>query len=237
MIRCLAAALLLTPVASAPAHAAPSGAARTATVGRYSYRDKELVGHLELRSDGTFTYQVDGIGPPVEGEGPFHLMYEGLWREGEPGEVLLTNAPTTPPRFVQTAATRDPSVRGALSVVAADGGATEDLGVLENGGENGALNMIADGRWTVPLLNAWAGKGGRREPTVLPKSWSVVRASDDRMLATVALVPGGPNRFAFRYTRGPIAPFQLAARLVEGEPGAIEIEFGTASITMTRGTK
>lgn len=231
----------LQPVAAQdrpPREQAPPSRLTTREVsGRYKYRDKELIGHIDLRADGTFEYKVDGIGPPVEGEAPFHLLMRGVWRLSGYDGIALTNPPTSPPTFEQTSAVRDPTVRAAFTVTASDGEPTSDLGLLTDDGENGELNMLSDGKWTVPLYDEWGGADGkatRRVPKAMPRSWRIVRLGDDLPLLRVDLSPNGPNRFAFSYTRSPIEPFRLAARPVEGEPGMIEVEFGSASIKMRR---
>ena len=233
-----AAALIVATAASAQPAAAPaqrsaSRPADTIAVGRYEHKDDELVGFIDLHSDHTFEYRVDALGPPVEGEGPFRLLVRGVWRVDESGRLALTNAPTTPPIFRRTSAVRDPSVRAAITIEATDGDPPGDLGLRTNDGENGELNMLSDGRWIVPLTHAWDTDDGRKgTPTKLPRTWEIVRSSDDLSLVKIRLTPDVPNRFTFSYTRSPIEPFHLAAQLVDGEPGTIEVEFGTASITM-----
>ncbi len=206
-----------------------------AVVGRYEYRDDQLVGYIELRGDRTFEYKVDGLGPPVEGEGPFHLLYRGVWRFADFGNIALTNAPTTPPVLRQVSAVRDPKVRAALTITSTETGAVSVLGLLTDDGANGEMNMLTDGRWTVPLYQAWnTDEGKKGTPTRLPRNWEIVRSSDDLSLFKIALSPGGPNRFTFKYTPSPIGIFRLAAGPVDDEPGLMEVEFGTASIKMHR---
>ena len=232
----LSAALLISVTAASGLSQVPAGKMQSAmpvVEGRYTYRDKELVGFIELRADHTFEYKVEALGPPVEGEGPFRLFFRGVWRSDASGRIALTNARTAPPIFRQTSAVRDPTVRAAITIAATDGDPPGELGLLTNDGENGQMNMLSDGSWIIPLTNAWDTDEGRKgAPTRLPRSWEIVRSSDDFSLIKIALAPGGPNRFTFSYTRSPIEPFHLAAQLVDGEPGAIEVEFGTASITM-----
>lgn len=237
----ITAALILATAASAPPAAAPAQAsaaqpAGPVAAGRYEYEDDELVGFIDLRSDHTFEYKVEALGPPVEGEGPFRLLIEGIWRFDGFGRITLTNAPTTPPIFRPTSAVRDPKVRAAITIVSAEGRSAEDLGLLTNDGENGQLNMLSDGGWIIPLTNGWDTDDGKKgTPTRLPRTWEIVRSSDDLSLVKIALTADGPNHFTFSYTPSPIEPFHLAAQLVEGEPGAIKVEFGTASITMHKG--
>jgi hypothetical protein len=212
-----------------------SRAGDAAITGRYEYRDDELVGSIELHSDHTFAYKVDGIRPPVPGEGPFHLLVQGEWRSDGSGRLSLTNAPSSPPIFRQTSAVRDPTVRAALTIQSTDGDPAYDLGLLTDDGENGQMDMLSDGRWTIPLRHGWdTDDGNKGSPTTLPRNWEILRASDNLSLARIALSPSGPNRFAFRYTRSPIEPFSLAAEFVEDMPSTIEVEFGTASLKMNR---
>lgn len=235
----IAAALVLTAATLHPARAQerPPALSAAAIVGRYDYRDRELTGFIELRADHSFEYRVDAVGPPVEGEGPFHLLARGVWRMADPGGIVLANAPTAPPVFRMTSAVRDPTVRAAFTIVSDDQEAVQALGLLTDDGENGELNMLTSGSWTIPLTQAWDTDVGRKgTPTRLPRNWEIVRSSDDRSLLKMTLSPDGPNRFVFNYTPSPIEPFELAARPVEDEPGAIEVEFGTASITMHRTT-
>ena len=236
----IAVALTLLPAASVQAAGAqqrPGGPTATiaSIVGRYEYRDKELAGYLELRADRTFEYKVDGLGPPVKGEGQFHLLARGVWRFDDFGNILMTNAPTTPPVFRQVSAVRDASVRAAFSIVATDGKPVGGLGVLTNDGEDHQLNMLTSEGWTIPLYQEWdTDEGKKGSPTSLPRNWEIVRSSDDMSLMKITLQPGGPNRYVFSYTPSPVAIFQLAAGLVAGEPDLIEVEFGTASIKMRR---
>lgn len=232
----IAAATLVAATAALSPSEMPVDAIQSAmprAEGRYEYRDDELVGFIDLRPDHTFEYKVEALGPPVEGEGPFRLLIQGIWRSDASGRIALTNAPTAPPIFRQTSAVRDPAVRAAIIIEATDGDAPGDLGVLTNDGENGQLNMLSDGSWIIPLMNAWdTDEGKKGTPTTLPRNWEIVRSSDDLSLVKIALTPNGPNSFTYSYTRSPIEPFHLAAQLIENVPGAIEVEFGTASITM-----
>lgn len=213
---------------------APSTRPANATIiGRYEYRDRELAAHLNLRADHSFEYGVDGLEAPVEGEEQLNMLVKGIWRFADFGTIALTNAPTAPPSFRQTSAVRDPKVRAAFTIVATDGKPVENLGVLTDGGGSGQLNMISDEGWTIPLLHGWNTDDGKKgSPTKLPQSWEIVRSSDNLSLAKVALSPNGPNRFIFSYTRSAVEPFTLAARPAKDEPGMMEVELGTASITM-----
>ena len=85
-------------------------------MGRYEYRNDEVVGFLELRADRTFEYRIDGIGEPPKGEEPLHLLARGVWRSDGLGDFILESAPTAPPVLRQTSATRDAGVRAAFLV-------------------------------------------------------------------------------------------------------------------------
>jgi hypothetical protein len=227
--------ILLTAVAM-PADGRGQAQVRQATqavsAGHYEYRDKELAAFLDLKPDQSFVYKVDGLSSSKEDQ-PLHLLTRGVWRLVDARNIVLTNAPTAPPVLRQTSAVIDPKVRAAFTVVAIDDKPVEDLGLLTNGGEDGQLNMIADRGWTIPLYHEWDTDDGKKgSPTRLPRNWEIVRAADNLSLTKITFSPNGPNRFTFSYTRSLIKPFALAARPVEGEPGMIEVEFGSASIKM-----
>lgn len=203
-------------------------------VGHYVYRDAELDASVDLRSDGTFDYRVDGIGKPVEGEKPLHYVWQGVWRAGRGDRLQLTNAPTAPPRFVQTSATRDPSVRAAFTITVPEG--TEPGGLVLDIDDNadGATYGLSEPTWTLPLFIDRASydlKGVVRTPTARPHKLAIRRDGDGLLLATVALTPTGPNRFAFAYTPSPVEPFHLQARRV---PEGVEVELGQAGLTLHR---
>ena len=203
--------------------------------GRYEYKDAELVGYLELRADQTFEYKVVGTGQPVEGEEPLQLFFHGVWRFEDRGRIVLTNSPTTPPVFRQISADRDPTVRASFTITSTDGRPVEELGLLTDSGDDGGLHVLSSGRWIIPLYHEWDTDDGKKgSPTRLPGTWEIMRSSDALSLVKIALSPTGPNRFTFSYTPSPIEPFELAAAPVSGEPGMIEVAFGTASIKMRR---
>ncbi len=230
----LAVAGAAATVAHAQQHARPSTVS-VVTDGRYEYRDKELTASLVLRADHTFEYKVDALGPAVGDEKPLHMLTRGIWRPAEFGNIALTNVPTAPPVLRQTSAVIDPKVRAAFTIVTTDGGPVEDLGVRTNDGEDGPLSMMSGQEWAVPLHHEWDTDDGKKgSPTPLPRNWEIVRSTDNLSLAKITLSPTGPNRFAFRYTPSPVEPFMLAAGPVEGEPGMIEVELGTASLTMRK---
>lgn len=222
----------------APVHAQPPAALQPASsvVGRYEYRDNELVGHIDLRADSSFDYRVVGLGPPVEGEGPFDYRVQGVWHLADRGGIELTNVPAGPPRLDQTRAARDPSVRVAVTITRPDGLPVEGVAVIAD--EEGGINYMSSPEWSIPLFYEQANAdvtGIKRVASKLPPKIIVMRLSDDRVLADVALTPGGTNRFAFFYTPSAVEPFRLAAFVDPKTPDNITVAFGQASIEMRRG--
>ena len=209
-------------------------AAQPPAAGHYVYRDREMDAAVDLRPDGSFSYRIDGIGPPVPGEGRLHIRYVGVWRAGDHGDIALTNAPTPPPLFEQVAAERDASVLAAITVKRTDGAPV--YGVDVDAGEigGGFANTITGGPWVLPLDAAAAGRDTMDGPQPTPRldAITVSREGDGLVLATVRVRPGGPNRFTFRYRPSPVEPFHLAARI--GDGGRLEVEAGQAGLPMQR---
>lgn len=150
--------------------------------------------------------------------------------------IALTNAPTTAPVLTQVSAVSDPGVRAALTIVQGDGELGHDLALRATDDQGTTVNALPDGRWIVGLYadsDTGSGKPGSPTPSTLPKTWEIIRLGDYRSLTMIPLLPGGPNRFTFRYTPSPIEPFHLVAR-IDADPDIIEVAFGTASIKLHR---
>lgn len=159
-----------------------------------------------------------------------------MWALSGGRRIALTNAPTTPPVLTQVSSVSDPGVRAALTIVQDDGELGHDLALRATEDEDTTVNALPDGRWIVGLYgdsDTGGGEPGSRLPTNLPKIWEIIRLGDYRSLATIALSPGGPNRFTFHYTPSPIAPFHLVAR-IDADPNIIQVAFGSASIKLHR---
>lgn len=204
--------------------------------GHYEYRDREMAGVIDLREDGGFTYRIDQIGPPVEGEEPLHMRVEGVWQARDDGTIALANRPSRPPGFERVAARRDPSILAAITVDRTDGRPASGLSVDAGDAGSGYANVVTDGEWSLPLSAGEPGLDpttGKATPAPPLRSITISREGDDRLLATVAIEPGGPNRFAFRYRPSPVEPFRLEAA-VDPKTGILHVEAGQASLPMRR---
>ncbi len=231
----MAMAMLASPVA-AQTQARHASLTEAEIVGRYDYGDTQLVASVVLRADHSFAYEVAELAKPDLPQDRFRQLTRGVWALSGGRRIALTNAPTTAPVLTQVSAVSDPDVRAALTIVQGDGELGHDLALRVTEDEDTTVNALPDGRWIVGLYgdsDTGGGEPGSRPPTNLPKAWEIIRLGDYRSLATIALSPGGPNRFTFRYTPSPIAPFHLVAR-IDTDPDIIEVAFGSASIKLHR---
>lgn len=231
----MAMAALGSPVA-AQTQARHASLSEAEVVGRYDYSDTQLAASVVLRADHSFAYELVELAKPDLPQGRFRQLTRGVWALSGGRRIALTNAPTTAPVLTQVSAVSDPSVRAALTIMQGDGELGHDLALRGTDDEDTIVNALPDGRWIVGLYgdsDTGGGEPGSRPPTNLPKTWEIIRLGDYRSLATIALSPGGPNRFTFRYTPSPIAPFHLVAR-IDADPDVIEVAFGSASIKLHR---
>ncbi len=205
-------------------------------VGRYDYRDTELDASVVLRADHSFAYELAELARPDVPQERYRQLTQGMWALSGGRRIALTNAPTAAPVLTQVSAVFDPGVRAALTIVQDDGQLGHDLALRATDDQGTIVNALPDGRWIVGLFDASdtsGGEPGSPTPSTLPKIWEVIRLGDYRSLARIALSPGSPNRFTFRYTPSPIAPFHLDAR-IDADPDIIEVAFGSASIKLHR---
>lgn len=192
-------------------------------VGRYTFSDRELTATLQLNADGSFDYRLGEVNTAPPGRTPIDERLVGVWRVYPDGRIELTE-PLRPSEFVQASSSVDPRIGVAVAVSATgpNTGRKEKFVVLID--DKAAAAIEANNReWSLPLT-------GKTSPRTL----EIIRLRDDRSLFRTALAPGGPNRFGFSYAPGPPAAFDLSARAVDGRPGMIEVELGTASVIMAR---
>lgn len=205
-------------------------------VGRYDYRDTQLAGSIVLRADHSFAYELVELAKPDLPQERYRQLIQGVWALSGGRRIALANAPTAAPMLTQVSAAFDPGVRAALTIVQGDGEPGHDLALRVTDDQGTTVNALPDGRWIVGLYAASdtsGGKPGSPTPSTLHNIWEIIRLGDYRSLARIALSPGSPNRFTFRYTPSPIAPFHLVAR-IDVDPDAIEVAFGSASIKLHR---
>lgn len=199
-------------------------------VGRYEYSDRELRATLQLRADGSFDYRVKEVdaapaGDRPHGEPPTDERLVGVWRVYPDGRVELTE-PLRPSEFVQASSSVDPRVGVAVAISATGPNKDREEKFVVLIDDEAAAAIEPNSRdWSLPL----AGETS-------PKTLEIIRLRDDRSLFRTTLAPKGPNRFSFNYSYTPRPPtaFDLSARAVDGRPGMIEVELGTASVIMTR---
>jgi hypothetical protein len=231
----MAVAALGSPVV-AQTQARHASLSEAEVVGRYDYRDTQLAGSIVLRPDHSFAYELVELAKADLPQEHYRQSTQGVWALSGGRRIALTNAPTAAPVLTRVSAVFDPGVRAALTIVHGDGEIGDDLALRTTDDQGTTVNALPDGRWIVGLYDdsdTGGGKAGPRTLTTLPDAWEIIRLGDYRSLAKIALSPDGPNRFMFRYTPSPIAPFHLVAR-IDADPDIIEVAFGSASIKLHR---
>lgn len=188
-------------------------------VGRYRYVERAdgMKVEVRLNDDHSASYLVTSGAGDEE-----FITVTGYWSYD--GRTIHIHNHTGPARLEPAAPpVRDPTVGLTVTATNADGTQAEGLGVTWPGSKS--LFMLSEGRHSTPLGDEGLGTADRA---------FVVRASDDMVLSTVTLTPGGPNSFVFTYHPSDVEPFDIPAIALDERADRIEVELGTSYARMDR---
>lgn len=213
----VAALLVMTGPAGAqlPSNSLPAFIAdERLLIGRYHYEERsdDFKIDVVLNADHTASYRITTGKDAAEFA---HLT--GFWTldgpyihiHNRPGPVRLV--PAGPP-------TRDRSVGWSVTATYPDGRPAQGIGVTW--AEANGLYMLSDGTHV----------GEADGPVTL----EILRAADRKLLQTVTVTPGGPNRFRFIYHPSDQEPFDIGAIALDPQANVLEVEVGTAQAKLRR---
>lgn len=198
-----------------------------ALVGVYRCREEGLAVTLRLQADGRFVFDAKLSDPDGD-----ESALRGLWRiDGR--ELVLSAEPSAPPALVLRRAVHDPAVAVSVAVTTPDGGPPDRLDIAVDLTRHDApVGYLYDGMFRAAVGEKlyWGQEGA--DP---PRSFRLVRSSDDRELLRMPLRPGQPNSFSYEYRPSPTEPFEdVRAIVIDPRAGTIAVPLGQGGALLKR---
>jgi hypothetical protein len=183
-------------------------------VGHYRLEEGDFSVDVRLNADRTAVYSVamDKRGGGLRAEGVWDYRRDRIHIHNTAGPVSLDLASTP---------TVDPAM--ALSIVATlpDGAPAEGLAVTWPTADG--LFYMGDGSYRVP-----------RAEDAVTGAVSIVRTADSKELATFMMKRGAPNSYRFTYHPSDPEPFDIQAAARDARAERLEVEAGSAAVTLKR---